>query len=540
MSLAEAAAGKSRLVGCGTDELWYEDLDVANGTMTKLVASDDDIDTSDNLTLIPAFGKVIVLNGTNKKVYDPINSKIVTAAVGTHPPDPGTELTGGTSGAKMTVDYITSLADACTIYGFRTTTATFTTGETVTGTDDDGNAISFAMTAAAEVAPPHWYDLTPFGNSATFGTLPSKLYLGAVFLGRLYVGGDPNAPLNWQASRQGGIYDFLNNQEDVQSACAGGDVEFGKLQDIPRAYIPYENDYIIFGCYSSMYALIGDPMQGGSAKRVSDKVGVFGSKSWCFDDAGNLYWWGTGGIYRMPKGLGPVEHLTEYRLPNIVYSEGVDPSTHRIILEWDVRRHGLQVSIVNLSTSVNSCYWYEKRTDGFYPELYPEQCSAYSMLYYDSPTTAQRDLLWGCADGYIRQPLEAAEDDDIGGSDEAIDSYVTFGPFIMGERLGDEGIIGGVSGILGGGATGGTQTDSSSVTYYVYVGDSPEQVIERVDAGTYVITGTVHGPGYQRGKKQLRNARGKFAAIRLRNNTAAQTWAFEEIEVEVMPVGRLA
>jgi hypothetical protein len=297
---------------------------------------------------------------------------------------------------------------------------------------------------------------------------------------------------------------------------------------------------MIFGCCGSMYALIGDPMQGGSAKRVSDKVGVFGSKSWCFDEFGNLYFWGTGGIYRMPAGLGPVEHLTEYRIPNIVYSEGADPSTHRITMEWDVRRHGLFISIVNLSTRVNSCYWYEKRTDGFFPETYPEECSAYSMLYYDSPTTAQRDLLIGCADGYIRQPLETAEDDDIGGSDEAIDSYMTFGPFALNERMGDDGIIGDISGILGGGASSGTHTDSNNVTYYIYVGDSPEQVMEKVDAGTYSVTGTLYGPGFQRGKKQLKNIRGKFAAIRLRNNTATQTWGFEEIEVKVDPAGRLA
>jgi len=517
---------------------------MANGTMVKLDASDGEIDTSDNLTLIPAFGKVIVLNGANKKVYDPINSKIATASIlgtGENPPDPGTELTGGSSGAKMTVDYITALTDACTIYGFRTTTATFTAGETVTGTDDDGNDIEFAMTAANEVAPSpgHWYDFTPFGNSATFGTLPSKLYLGAMYLGRLYLAGDPNNATEWRASRQGGIFDYLNDADDVQSACAGGDVEFGKLQDIPRALIPYENDYMIFGCYGTIYALIGDPMQGGSAKRIADKVGVFGSQSWTFDEEGNLWWYGTGGIYRMPKGLGPIQNMTEYRLPNIIYSEAADPSTHRICLGWDVRRHGLVIAIVNLSTGVNSCYWYEKRVDGFFPELYPEECSPYSMLYYDSPAAAQRDLLFGCRDGYIRQSLETATSDDIGGSDEAIDSYVCFGPFGLGEHIGDEGIIGQVYGILAGGGSSGTHTDSNNVTYYIYVGDSPEQVMERVDAGTYAITGTVYGPGLQRGKKQLKTVRGKFAAIKLQNNTADQSWGFEEIEVEVTPAGRL-
>ena len=513
---------------------------MANGTMKQLAASDGEIDTSDNCMLVPAFGTAIVLNGTKKKVADFVNSKITTANVGTHPPDPDTELTGATSKAKMIVKYVTSLSGDCTIYGFRTTTATFQASEHVDGLDDDGNDIDFNMKAAAEVAPPHWYNFTTFGNSTAFGTLPSKLYLGAVYLGRLYLGGDPDRPENWQASRQGSIFDFLNDQEDVQSACAGGDVEFGKLQDIPRAIIPYENDYLIFGCYGTMYALIGDPMQGGSAKRISDKVGVFGPKSWTFDEEGNLWWYGTGGIYRMPKGLGPIQSMTEYRIPNIIITEAADPSTHRITMGWDVRRHGLTIGIVNLSTGVNSCYWYEKRTDGFFPEQYPEECSPYSMVYYDSPVATQRDLLWGCKDGYIRQPVDTATSDDIGGSDEAIDSYMFFGPFALSEHIGDDGIIGPVWGILGGGAAAGTHTDSNNVTYTIYVGDSPEQVMEKVDAGTYAITGTLYAPGFKRGKKQRRTARGKFAAIRLRNNTAAETWGFEEIEVEVQPAGRLA
>jgi hypothetical protein len=512
---------------------------MANGTMVKLTASDGHIDTSDNLTLVPAFGVVVVLNGANKKVYDPVNSKIATGTLG-NAPDPDTELTGQSSGAKMITKYITTRSGPCTLYGFRTTAATFTTGEVVKGTDDDGNAVSFTMTAANEVAPPHWYDFTPFGDDTQFGTLPTKLYLGTMYLGRLYLAGDPNASTEWYASRQGSIFDFLNNQEDVQSACAGGDVEFGKLQDTPRALIPYENDYLIFGCYGSMYALIGDPMQGGSAKRISDRVGVFGSESWTFDEFGNLYFYGTGGIYRVPKGLGLIEHLTEYRIPNLIYSEAADPTTHRILLGWDIRRHGLMISIVNLTTGVNSCYWYEKRTDGFFPELYPTQCSAYSMLYYDSALAAQRDLLIGCKDGYIRQPLDTAKDDDIGGSDQVIDSYVTFGPFALGEHIGDEGIIGPVTGIVGGGAAAGTHADSNDVTYYVYVGDSPEHVMEKVDAGTYSVTGTIHGPGFERGKKQRRTVRGKFGAIRLRNNMTAQTWGFEEIEVQVLPAGRLS
>jgi hypothetical protein len=543
MSLADAMAGVRCLVGCGNDELWYEDIDVAYGTMTKLTASDGDIDTSDNLTPVPAFQKVVILNGANKKIFDRTDSKIATDSVGSHPPDYDTVLTGGTSGAKMVAHYATSLSGACTIYGYRKTTATFTSGETVTGTDDDGNAISFVLNAD-EVTPstPHWYDFTPFGNDSSFGTLPDKLYLGALYLGRLYLAGNPDNPYEWQASRQGNIFDFKFNEDDVQSACSGSDVEFGKIGDIIRTMVQFENDYLIFGCQSSIYALIGDPMQGGSAKRVpgSEGIGIFGARSRCFDTEGNLWFWGPGGIYKLHRGLAGIEHMTEYRLPRIVHDENVDPTTHRITMGYDLKRHGIVVAITNLSTRVNSAYWYERRAGAWYPEQYPEECAPYSMVYYNAQTVANRDMLVGCADGYIRRFDDDEKDDDIGATDEAIDSYITFGPFAMSEDLGGEGIVSNVYGILAGGASGGSESDSSDVTYYVYVGDSPEEVMEKVSAGTYVISGTVYAPGYQKGKKQRKRARGKYAAVRLRNNTSGQTWGFEEIEVEVEPAGRLS
>ena len=514
-----------------------------NGTMLQLAASVGQIDTSDNLEILDSYGKAVILNGANKKIVDFVNTKIVTVNVGANPPDFGTLLTGGASGAVMVVDYITSLSGACTVYGNRRTIAQFAAGETVTGIDDDLNAVSFTLAVngitPGSGIPPWWYDFTPFGNDATFGTLPVKLYLGAMFLGRLYVAGDPSAPYSWGASRQGNIWDWLYNADDVQSPVTGGDVEMGELQDIVRALIPHHDDYLLFGCANKLYMLMGDPMQGGSLKEVCGGQGIFGPRSYCFDEQGTLFYYGVGGIYRMQRssyGQFVVENMTEMRLPRIIHDEAADSTTHRITMAYDLKRHGIMLNITNLATGTNSCYWWEKRTDGFYPEVYPGECSPFSVLYYNSEVTAQKDLLVGSRDGYIRRPSDTAKDDDIGNSDQAVDSYITFGPFPCGERLGDDGIISNIYGIMG-------ETESvtsSSVQYYIYVGDSPEAVMKAVSANAYAVTGTVYAPGYGRGKKQRRHARGKYAAVRLRNNTAGQTWAFEEIEVDIEPAGRLA
>lgn len=512
---------------------------MAYGEMTKLAASDGDINTADNLEMVEAFGKAVILNGANRKVADFINGKLATADVGANPPDFGSILTGGSSGAKMRVDYITSLSGACTIYGFRSTDATFTTGETVTGLDDDGNAISFAISADEDLGP-HWYDLDVYGGSTVYGQIPDRLYLGAMYLGRLYTAGDPAYPHQWYATRQGFIWDWQYNVNDVQSPATGGDVEYGVLQDMIRALVPHGVDYMLFGCHKSIYALIGDPAQGGSMKKVTQDTGMFGAKSWCYDDEGRLYFFGTGGIYRLRGDLSGVDHLSEYSLPKIIKDEGADSSTHRITMGFDHERHGLALSIVNLTTRVNSSYWYEKRGDSWFPEQYPESCSPFSMVYHHSATPAQRGLLFGCSDGYIRQFSDTEKNDDVGGTDEAIDSYVTIGPFPLSDTLGGDGIVGNVWGILAGGGSGGSESDSSNVDYYVFVGDSPEKVLENLASNTYKKTGKLYAPGFRRGKKQRHMARGKYAAIRLRNSTLTQTWSFEELEVEILPAGRLA
>ena len=162
------------------------------------------------------------------------------------------------------------------------------------------------------------------------------------------------------------------------------------------------------------------------------------------------------------------------------------------------------------------------------------------MVYYNSKDVDDRGMLVGCTDGFIRVHDDDTYSDNVGETNQAIDSYVVLGPFPLNETLGSEGIITNIHGVLAGGGSGGSQSDSSNVTYSVFVGDSPEKVMENVNADTYDVTGTLYAPGYRKGKKQRKSSRGKFGAVKLRNNTTGQTWSFESVKVDVIPVGRLS
>jgi hypothetical protein len=76
--MAVSVAGssiKKRLIAIGNDEFWYEDLDVGAGEWKELAAANGDIDTTKQIWAFELYGKVFVVNGTNRKVADFINVK---------------------------------------------------------------------------------------------------------------------------------------------------------------------------------------------------------------------------------------------------------------------------------------------------------------------------------------------------------------------------------------------------------------------------------------------------------------------------------
>jgi len=531
-----ASKEQHRLVSIGNDILYYEDIDVAAGDMVKLAASDGDIDTSDQLSVASAYGKVFVANGTSLKVADFQNSKIATADVGANPPDRGNILTGGTSGAKMIVDYITALTGACVLYGYRTTTATFTTGETVTGTDDDGNAISFAMTAAAEVAAPHWYDWTVYGGDTTlFGDMPDQAYLVGVSGGRLILSGDREYPHQARASGSGNPWDFNLNRTTADRPTAIGTGNAGAIGDVVRAIIPIRDGQLLFGCATSMHMMIDNPGMGGRLVAIDTTVGIFDSTSWCFDGDGNTWFWGSGGLHMIDRGGLTVSTVNKESLPDLVGDVAADPSTHRITMGYDPARVGIKICITLLSDGSSQVYWYDLRAQGFF---YDTDASSdhgvYSQFYYAANDTTLSGLIGGCKDGYLRVDDSSVTNDDA----VAIDSFVDYGPLPLGPD-GRNGSLSSIDVVLSGGISGGSEDNSDDAYMYVWAEDTAGELFEKLIAGTaYKLSLTFSGPGRSRGSKRRRGVRGAYAGVRVGNSTVSETWGFEKMLLEQGAPGR--
>ena len=522
-------AHSRQLVAVAGNQVWVES---SAGTMA--VVSGATVDVTKILDIAELYGKAFIANDTIKKVLDLTNVSITTDGMDAQVVK-GMILTGGNSSAEMVVDYVTALSGTATIYGKRITTATFTTGETVTGT-----LVSFVMTAPAEVAAPHFYDWTAFGGDEdTYGTMPTNCTIVANYRGRAVLSGDSKAPHQWYMSRQGNTWNWAYGQNDAQSAVAGNNADAGEIGDIVTGLIPYKDDWLVIGCAGSMWYLTGDPAEGGSLDELDLTVGLYSKDSWCFDGGGNLYFWGTNGLYRVKVPSQP-ECISEIKLPKLIEDEAANPSTHKITLSYDRRRAGINVTITKNSDGTNSNYWYDLRTGGFFPESFPEECGVYSAVHYEATNPDYKKVMFGCRDGYIRYFLDSAADDDAGAlGDEAINAYVTYAPLPMSSKNKFEGKLTDFDVVPAGGGSGGTQSDSNNISYEIYTEIDAEKVLESLAAGTNPkAAGTVTAPG--RGRGSLRKKiRGVYMGIKLFNSTATQVMALEDLMYEVRQSGRL-
>jgi len=570
------------------------------GEMIELDTSAGAIDTSDQLRMFEAYQKAFIVNGANLKVCDFINIKLThtelttphakgdiltqdtdntmvvdftntakTATYGTvksgtfdctnevtgngdgtaftptgingmlthaaldtaHAADD--TLTQAVTGAEMVVEYTD--VDKKHTWG-RITTGTFSTDDEVTG---DGAGSAFTPTAT-DTSPPLWYDWTVYqGDEATYGTMPDKAYLGCLYRGRLVLSGDPVYPHQWYCSKVGDPWNWIYDSTDPLTAVNGSNTEAGEIGDIVRALIPYKDDYLIFGCATTIWVLTGDPAGGGTIDSVDLTIGMFGAESWCFDGDGNLYFFGTGGIYKVPLGFRAVENLTSIDLPNLIGDEDVNPTTHRITMGYDRKRDGLLVCITKLSDGTNSNYWYDLKLKGFFPEIYPSACGAYSLYYYAANDNDYADMLLGCKDGYLRKFSESTKDDSTGATTTtAISSYVVLPMLHLTEDNDREGKLTSLTFELAGGAADGTFSDTDGVTYEIFTGDEPETILEDIkDGADAFASGTLSGTGR---KARIRTrVRGAFIAIKLSNTTASEGWAINRVFGNVEEAGSI-
>lgn len=501
--------------------------------LAELFDAAGDIDCSEPLQAAEAYGKAFVANHDKFRIADFINSKLTTADIGSNIPYHGDIIRGGSSSAAMVVDYIDATSGATVIYGNRISAETFTNGETVTGTNKLGNGISFTTTV--EVAGPFWYTWTPYGNDTTaFGTMPTYASVVVLHIGRVWLQADAEHPHQWYATRQNNPFDFLYAQNDAGSAVAGNNTDAGEAGDVIIDAISYSDDYMVFGCASQLYVMLGNPCAGGRLNLLRDS-GLLAPRAWCWDNDATLFMLADEGLLVIPKGFGSVENLTKERYPDFIKDLAYDPSIHRITMAYDPVAKGIIISRVLISDGTNVCWFLDLRSGGMIEEEYPEECSFFSLWNFIADDPDDRSLLIGCKDGYIRYWNPASKSDDAGeAGEEAINSYVGFGPISTSSGVNRHGRISGIDVVTGGDGDGGAN-DSDTLFCKVYTEPSAEKLIKQMTTvATPRYQRNLKTPGYQKGNRDRRKVRGRWAGVVIGNSTAGESFAFEEISLNII------
>lgn len=500
--------------------------------VTELVAASDDIDCSKPLRACEAYGKVFVANHDVFKVADFVNVKITTTNIGANIPYHGDIIRGATSNAVMVVDYVDAASGAATIYGNKISTEDFE-AETVTGTNKNDESVSF--TGTAQVTGPFWYDWTPYANDTTnFGEMPAFASIVELHIGRVWLSGDSRYPHQWYGTRQNNPFDFLYAQNDAGSAVAGNNTDAGEAGDIMIDMISYSDDYMLMGCAGKLFVMLGNPCAGGRIN-LARTSGLLAPRAWCWDNDQTLFLLSVEGLLMIPKGFGQAENITKERYPDFIKDLVYNPNADRISMAYDHENHGITIQKVTMQTGANECWFLDLRTGGFFPEEYPEEAVGFSLWNFVADDPDDRTLLIGSADGHIRYWDSTTKNDDAGGTgDEAIDAYVGFAPVKTSESLRRRGRVSGIDVITGGDEDGGAG-DSDQIYVKVYSSNAAQKLIKDVTSGANPrYTKTVKAPGHPKGNVDRRKIGGRWAGFVIGNNTAGESFAFEELNVNTI------
>ena len=374
---------------------------------------------------------------------------------------------------------------------------------------------------------------------ATLGTFPAGCQLACLYRGRAVLARQANNPSIWYMSRSLNMYDWAigSSQNGAQStsAIAGTDPTIGVPGDAITAMVGFNEDLLLMGCARSLYMIEGDPGYKGAVQLLAATIGIVGPRAWCFDEAGNLYFFGHKGLYQMLRGTTQPVNVDAGRLPDVLDHINLDFTLIQLV--FDRFRGHVKIFLTPTDdATVGYHTTFDVRTGAMeFLDQFPLAMGPTAACDIVGVADNDRRFLLGGWDGYIRRPLDSsyADDTDVNGVTQDIDSWVEIGPFELG-RGDQESIIRELSAYIGANTT-------VPLTWYWFTGPDPETVSLQtfsaaVATGTWGPGSARNGNGYQvnSGLRQ----RGGSHKIRIRYLGHAGTWSVERVWAVIQPRSR--
>ncbi len=480
-------------------------LSLATGGDDALVTATDDV------KMAAVLSKMYFADGTNYKVYEVDTDTVSTwkATAGTLPVGSDqsqvsiTAATPATPSFTVAEDYSFLEADDYLLVegstgndGFYTVASTSGTGPTVITVNEtipDGTA------------------------DGTLQWQNRACRIIASYRGRAVLAGLITDPQNWFMSKAGDPLDFdYGATPSATIAVAGNNSDAGRCPDIITCLAALSDDLLVIGGDHTVWLMRGDPAAGGRLDNISQQTGIAGPDAWCLDPNGTFYFFGNGQFWRMVPGQLPVS-ISSGRLDRVF--NAIDLAENTVKLVWDQTHRGVKINVIPSAEGPTRHYWWDSRTDGFWPEEYPDAMGPSAVFPYDADNPNDRALLIGGWDGYIRYEDDSSVTDD----GTTIYSNVCFGPVTPGGPHANVRVSRTIT-ILA--------TDSDPVALKMYAAQSPQEVV----AATTPVWSQVVTAYNRYGIPRIG---GNSVMFELENSSEEErTWAMESLSAIMEVTGR--
>jgi hypothetical protein len=304
---------------------------------------------------------------------------------------------------------------------------TFTSSGTVTTV---GNAVldSAAQLVSAAVGyrkvfffdgrKPYYFDAV-LGTVSAFtaqggGEVPLDARHATFWRGRLFVASGSK----WAASEVGNPFgwNFFPAVPNDGMAVSNTTALAGQPPDPIQSLHAINDDLILIGGMGSIRAMAGDPARPNTKiQLVTDKVGTSFGPCWARDDAGISYFFGSdANVYAYSGGQIQALTLGDSNIHEAL--RAIDFSAYYAQLIFDTRWQVLHVLILPFGAggvTVTTHYRWHKPTKGWWPVQYAAAGTQYTCAAaLEADTVADRVILFGHEDGYVRREDPAAKTDD--------------------------------------------------------------------------------------------------------------------------------
>lgn len=305
------------------------------------------------------------------------------------------------------------------------------------------------------------------------------------------------------------------DRQGPDQAIAGENAPQGLIGDIVMGMCPYNDDVMIWFGSHSIYMMQGDPMANGQLDLITDTIGAVWGRPWCMDPYGNIFFLSNNmGVYVMRPGQREPQQISQ---PVQRLFQDINTGEMGFRLGWDDRFQGCHIFVTPLAEPGDSTsFFFEARTGAWWKTKFANtNHSPLCCCIFDGNLPADRALLIGSWDGYVRKFDQDAEDDD----DTPIASSVVIGPLNTKDL--DKIKLHELQGMLG--------EESGDVTYEILVGRTAEEAL----SSTAERTGT-----FQAGRNFTEPVQRSGYSVYVRL-TSTNQWAMESVRIVLSTRGKI-